>query len=148
MIKVAAWEQHRVNHPEHDYPGPDILVFREPASRMACGGLHARNAVVMSNNVLDWARPETWTGMIDRSPCGTGTSARVAQLVARGEMTFGEELTNESIIGTHFIGKAVHETTVANYPAIVPTITGRAWITGTSQHMLAPDDPFPRGFRL
>ena len=54
----------------------------------------------------------------------------------------------ESIIGTHFIGKAIRETTVANYPAIVPTITGRAWITGTSQHLLAPDDPFPRGFRL
>ena len=63
-------------------------------------------------------------------------------------MTIGEELTNESIIGTRFIGKAIHETSVANYPAIIPTITGRAWITGTSQHMLAPDDPFPRGFRL
>jgi proline racemase len=63
-------------------------------------------------------------------------------------MTIGEELTNESIIGTHFIGRAIRETTVADYPAIVPTITGSAWITGTSQHMLAPDDPFPRGFRL
>jgi len=87
-------------------------------------------------------------GWFDRSPCGTGTSARVAQLIARGEMTIGEELTNESIIGTHFIGRAIRKTTVADYPAIVPTITGRAWITGTSQHMLAPDDPFPRGFRL
>ena len=97
---------------------------------------------------LSWDEPATWTGMLDRSPCGTGTSARVAQLIARGEMTIGAELTNESIIGTHFIGKAVRETTVANHPAIVPTITGRAWITGTSQHILAPDDPFPRGFRL
>ena len=87
-------------------------------------------------------------GWFDRSPCGTGTSARVAQLVARGHMTIGDELVNESIIGTHFIGRAVSETTVADFPAIVPTITGRAWITGTSQHMLAPDDPFPRGFLL
>lgn len=87
-------------------------------------------------------------GWFDRSPCGTGTSARVAQLVARGEMKIGDELINESIIGTHFVGRAIGETTVADYPAIIPTITGRAWITGTSQHMLAPDDPFPRGFLL
>lgn len=87
-------------------------------------------------------------GWFDRSPCGTGTSARVAQLVARGEMAIGDELINESLIGTHFIGRPVAETTVAEYSAIVPTITGRAWITGTSQHMLAPDDPFPEGFLL
>lgn len=87
-------------------------------------------------------------GWFDRSPCGTGTSARVAQLMARGEMKIGDELRNESIIGTHFVGRAVRETTVADYPAIIPTITGRAWITGTSQHMLAPDDPFPEGFLL
>ena len=87
-------------------------------------------------------------GWFDRSPCGTGTSARVAQLIARGEMGLGDELVNESIIGTRFIGRAVSETLVGEYAAIVPTITGRAWITGTSQHMLAPDDPFPRGFLL
>ena len=87
-------------------------------------------------------------GWFDRSPCGTGTSARVAQLIARGELAIGEDLVNESIIGTHFTGRAIRETTVGDFPAIVPTITGRAWITGTSQHMLAPDDPFPQGFLL
>ena len=87
-------------------------------------------------------------GWFDRSPCGTGTSARVAQLVARGQLALGDELINESILGTHFIGRAVSESTVADIPAIIPTITGRAWITGTSQHMLAPDDPFPEGFLL
>jgi proline racemase len=87
-------------------------------------------------------------GWFDRSPCGTGTSARVAQLIARGHMKLGDELINESIIGTHFVGRAVRDTTVAHYPAIIPTITGRAWITGTSQHMLSPDDPFPEGFLL
>lgn len=87
-------------------------------------------------------------GWFDRSPCGTGTSARVAQLVARGEMSIGDELINESLIGTHFIGRPIRETTIAEYKAIIPTITGRAWITGTSQHMLAPDDPFPAGFLL
>ena len=89
-----------------------------------------------------------YPGWFDRSPCGTGTSARVAQLSARGELAVGAELVNESLLGTHFIGRAVQTTTVAQYSAIIPTITGRAWITGTSQHMLAPDDPFPSGFLL
>ncbi|HEV8024953.1 MAG TPA: proline racemase family protein, partial [Candidatus Nanopelagicales bacterium] len=84
-------------------------------------------------------------GWFDRSPCGTGTSARVAQLVARGELSTGGDLINESLLGTHFVGRAIETTTVGEFDAIVPTITGRAWITGTSQHMLAPDDPFPAG---
>ena len=89
-----------------------------------------------------------YPGWFDRSPCGTGTSARLAQLVARGELAIGDSLINESIIGTHFTGRAIGTTTVAGIPAILPEITGRAWITGTSQHMLAPDDPFPAGFQL
>lgn len=89
-----------------------------------------------------------YPGWFDRSPCGTGTSARVAQLVARRELGIGEPLINESIIGTRFIGRAISATTVAGIPAVLPEITGRAWITGTSQHMLAPDDPFPSGFTL
>ena len=89
-----------------------------------------------------------YPGWFDRSPCGTGTSARVAQLVARGQLAIGEPLINESIIGTRFTGRAIGTTTVSGVPAILPEITGRAWITGTSQHMLAPDDPFPAGFLL
>ena len=89
-----------------------------------------------------------YPGWFDRSPCGTGTSARVAQLVARGQLAIGEPLINESIIGTRFTGRAIGTTTVSGIPAILPEITGRAWITGTSQHMLAPDDPFPAGFLL
>jgi len=89
-----------------------------------------------------------YPGWFDRSPCGTGTSARVAQLVARGELGIGEPLINESIIGTRFTGRAISATKVAGIPAVLPEITGRAWITGTSQHMLAPDDPFPSGFTL
>jgi len=89
-----------------------------------------------------------YPGWFDRSPCGTGTSARVAQLVARGQLEIGEPMINESIIGTRFTGRAIGTTTVSGVPAILPEITGRAWITGTSQHMLAPDDPFPAGFLL
>jgi len=87
-------------------------------------------------------------GWFDRSPCGTGTSARMAQLHARGELPLHTDFRNESFIGTHFIGRLVEETTVAGLPAVLPTITGRAWITGTAQYFLDPDDPFPRGFTL
>ncbi|GII65887.1 proline racemase [Sphaerisporangium krabiense] len=87
-------------------------------------------------------------GWFDRSPCGTGTSARMAQLHARGELALGEDFVNESFIGTRFTGRLVEETEVAGLPAVVPTITGRAWVTGTAQHFLDPSDPFPEGFQL
>ncbi|MGP3963803.1 proline racemase family protein [Nonomuraea sp. 3N208] len=87
-------------------------------------------------------------GWFDRSPCGTGTSARMAQLHARGELPLGRDFVNESFIGTHFIGRLLEETTVGGAPAVVPSITGRAWITGTAQYFLDPRDPFPAGFEL
>ena len=152
MIKVAAREQHPVDHPEHDYPGPDILVFREPASRMPCGGLHARNAVVMSNNNLEWSRPETWTGMLDRSPCGTGTCAVMAALHARGELPLGTAFHHESIVGTTFVGQLhAHATVGAGAGAVrgvVPTLRGQAWITQYSTVVCHPTDPFPEGYTV
>jgi proline racemase len=87
-------------------------------------------------------------GWFDRSPCGTGTSARMAQLWARGELGLHQDFVNESYIGRHFTGRLVEETTVGGRPAVVPTVTGRAWITGTAQYLLDPDDPFPAGFLL
>lgn len=85
-------------------------------------------------------------GWFDRSPCGTGTSARMATLHARGELRLGEDFINESYIGTTFTGRLVEETTVGDVPAVIPTITGRAWLTGTAQYFLDPTDPFPEGF--
>jgi proline racemase len=87
-------------------------------------------------------------GWLDRSPCGTGTSARLAQLHARGALGVGEPFVNASVIGTRFTGRIVEETEVAGIPAVVPEITGRAWITGMGQYLLDADDPFPAGFRL
>jgi proline racemase len=87
-------------------------------------------------------------GWFDRSPCGTGTSARMAQLHARGLLPLDTDFVNEGILGTRFVGRLVESTSVADFPAVVPTITGRAWLTGTAQHFLAPDDPFPAGFLL
>lgn len=87
-------------------------------------------------------------GWFDRSPCGTGTSARMAQLHARGELPLDRDFVNESFIGTRFTGRLVGETMVGTLPAVVPTVTGRAWITGTAQYFLDPADPFPEGFLL
>lgn len=87
-------------------------------------------------------------GWFDRSPCGTGTSARMAQLHARGELPLGTDFVNESFIGTRFTGRLVEETTVGGVAAVVPEITGRAWVTGTAQYMVDPTDPFPEGFEL
>ncbi|MFI6759997.1 proline racemase family protein [Micromonospora sp. NPDC050417] len=99
-------------------------------------GADARNAVVIH------------PGWVDRSPCGTGTSARMAQLHARGLLALDSDFVNESPVGTRFTGRLVGTTTVGDLPAVLPTVTGRAWITGTAQYLLDPDDPFPEGFVL
>jgi len=155
MIKVAAREQHPVQHPEIDYPGCDILVFREPARRdEETGRVHAKNAVIMSNNDLDWDKPETWTGMIDRSPCGTGTCAVMASLHARGELAIGEEFVHESIVGTHFVGRVLEEVTVGEpgtpeaVKGNVMTISGRGWVTQHATVVVDPTDPFPQGYTV
>jgi proline racemase len=87
-------------------------------------------------------------GWLDRSPCGTGTSARMAQLHARGELGLGRDFVHESVIGTRFTGRLVEQSEVAGRTAVVPEITGRAWITGMGQYLLDPTDPFPAGFAL
>ncbi|MEU1278369.1 proline racemase family protein [Streptomyces sp. NPDC005805] len=87
-------------------------------------------------------------GWFDRSPCGTGTSARMAQLHARGLLPLHTDFVNESFIGTEFTGRLTGETEVGGVPAVVPRVTGRAWITGTAQYFLDPADPFPAGFLL
>lgn len=87
-------------------------------------------------------------GWVDRSPCGTGTSARMASLHARGSLAIGEDFVNESVLGTRFTGRLVESTTVGPFDAVVPTITGRAWVTGMATYLLDPTDPFPAGFAL
>ncbi|MEQ8666041.1 MAG: proline racemase family protein [Rhodospirillales bacterium] len=87
-------------------------------------------------------------GKLDRSPTGTGVSARMAVLHARKEMAVGDRLVMRSVIGSRFEGRIARETTVGDLPAIVPEITGRAWRTGETRHRLDPSDPFPAGYRI
>lgn len=89
-----------------------------------------------------------YPGWFDRSPCGTGSSARMAELWARGELALHTDFVNESFIGSQFTGRLIRETTIAGIPAVIPTITGRAWVTGVGQYLLDPSDPFPTGFQF
>jgi proline racemase len=87
-------------------------------------------------------------GWLDRSPCGTGTSARMAQMFARGELALDQDFLHASVLGTCFVGRLVETTQVGEFEAVVPTVRGRAWVTGFANYLLDPDDPFPAGFLL
>jgi 4-hydroxyproline epimerase len=97
---------------------------------------HARNAVFYGDKA------------IDRSPCGTGTSARMAQLAARGELAVGDDFVHESIIGSLFHGRVEAETSIGNRPGIVPSIEGWARMTGFNTIFIDPRDPYAHGFQL
>ena len=146
MIKAAAREQLTCVHPENsDVFGVTICVM---TGKPTAPGASAKNAVVVSSGQLDWERPATWKGVIDRSPCGTGTCARMASLYAKGELSLNEDFHHEGILGTIFTGRLLRETTLNGQIAVVPTIRGQAWITGIAQYVVDPDDPFPNGYTI
>ena len=136
QIKEAAAAQLPVVHPENpDFAGITIAALTRPAERVD-GVLTARNAVVVS------------PGRLDRSPCGTGTSARLAVMHARNEIAVGEPFVHQSIIGGRFDARIEELTTVASVPAVIPSVAGQAYLTDVSQIGLDPADPFPCGYTL
>ena len=145
MIRQAAIEQLPVAHP--DYPGVGISISQisGPADN---AGADWKNAVIVATSELDWDRPETWTGAIDRSPCGTGTCAKMATLYARGKLPLNKPFRHEGILGTVFTGELLEETKIDQKPAVVPTISGQAWITGFNNLILDATDPFVTGFTV
>jgi proline racemase len=146
MIKAAAREQLPVTHPENPaISGVSILEFSSPATRP---GVSRKNTVVISSGSFDWSRPATWTGILDRSPCGTGTCAKMAVMHARHQLGLNEDFIHEGILGTTFTGRLIRSTSVGRYPAVVPTITGSAYIYAISNYVLDPADPFPEGYTL
>ena len=135
-IVRAANEQIGFRHPEQaDWAHISFCQFAAPLQYRE-GVPHGRNAVAI--------RP----GKIDRSPCGTGCSARLATLHARGVLGTGDNFVGVSLIDSRFDCRIESETTVGGRPAILPSLAGRAWITGTHQVTVDPDDPWPRGYRL
>jgi len=135
-LKGAAAEQIPVKHPVNpEFAGITQTEFVGPLHRRD-GVLTSRNAVVVS------------PGRLDRSPCGTGTSARLAVLKARGLIEVGETFVHESVIGSIFGSRIDRLTTVGPYDAVIPRISGQAYITEISQVGLDPADPFPTGYVL
>ena len=135
-VTNAANQQLKFVHPDNpDWTHFSFCLFAGPIERG-------------ENRIFAKAAVAIQPGKIDRSPTGTAASARMALLHARGEMKIGDRFTATSIIGSKFHGRIANETQVGGRPAIIPEITGRAWITGTHQHMLDPDDPWPEGYRL
>ena len=146
MVKAIASEKLPVVHPENkDISGITIAVVSGPPDNPDAT---LKNAVVVSTGKLDWDRPETWKGVIDRSPCGTGTCAKMASLFEKNKLDLETDFIHEGILGTTFTGRLVKKTKVGNYDAVVPTITGRAWITGFAQYVLDDSDPFPEGYTI
>ncbi len=146
MIKTAAREQLPCVHPKNpNISGVTICVM---TGQPKAEGATAKNAVVVSTGQLQWDRPATWTGVLDRSPCGTGTCARMAVLHAKGELGLQEKFHHEGILGTIFTGTLLRETKVGDTTAVIPSIRGQAWVTGMAQYVVDPDDPFPNGFTV
>ncbi|MBO0683262.1 MAG: proline racemase family protein, partial [Candidatus Dormibacteraeota bacterium] len=134
LIRAAAREQLPCVHPENpEISGVTIVEIAEPWKGTGVAG---KNAVVVA------------PGRLDRSATGTGLSARMAALHARGVMTVGDEMAHASVIGSTFRGRIASEATVGGRRAIVPAIRGSAWITGLNQVLLDPSDPFPQGYLL
>lgn len=146
LVKAACDEQVTVSHPHNPDVNTVNLIYMHEGDPTP--GKPARNAMTVTQGNINVHDPSTLTGALDRSPCGTGTCARLAGLHARGLLAVGEELISESPIGTQFIGRILGETKVGNYDAILPSITGTGYVTGTAQWTLDSYDPFPEGFTL
>ena len=145
MIRQAAIEQLPVAHP--DYPGVGITISQlsgptdDPQADW-------KNAVTMATGPFSWDDPATWTGAIDRCPCGTGTCAKMAVLHAKGELPLNQDFRHQGILGTVYTGRLVEPAQIGDRAAVVPTLSGRAWISGFNTLVLDPEDPLPKGYRL
>jgi proline racemase len=145
-VLAAAREQIPVVHPEQPHVSEIALVsLHAPADGPDVSG---RNSVVLPAGRITLEDSQSWRGTLDRSPCGTGTCARMAALHARGELGLGVPFVHQGVLGTTFRGLLHEVTTVGGREAVVPSIQGRAWITGYTQHVLQPDDPFPTGLTV
>jgi proline racemase len=135
-VKKAAAEQLPSVHPDNEEIHTVNQTLWAGPLRVDNGVKTARNGVIVS------------PGRLDRSPCGTGTCARLALLHALGDVQPGEAFVHESIIGTKFTGKIFDTGMVKDIPSVSVEITGRAWITAFHQYVLDPSDPFPTGYTL
>ncbi len=146
MLKAAAREQLPVVHPLN--PGISEVSISQLSAPAETEGSHRKNAVVVSTGEFKEGKNNSWSGILDRSPCGTGTSAKMAVLHAKGQLPLHQDFVHESILGTRFTGRLVEEVQLGPHQAVVPTISGQGWITGFANYVLDAEDPFPEGFTV
>ncbi|MEC0184800.1 proline racemase family protein [Paenibacillus peoriae] len=145
LILKAAQDQLPVAHPH--YPGVGITIA-QLSGKTDNPNADRKNAVMVASGPIDFDNPATWTGAIDRCPCGTGTCAKMAAMYAKGELKLNETFRHEGVLGNIFTGNLVEETIIGDYKAVVPTLGGQAWIYGFSNYVLDPTDPFTEGFTV
>ena len=146
MIKAAAAEQLPVVHPEQPgFAGITIGQLSGPAHDPRNS---RRNVVTVSTGHARLVEAVDLDRRHRPSPCGTGTCAKMAVLHAKGRLGLDEDFRHEGILGTVFTGRLVEATRVGERDAVVPTITGTAWITGFASYVVDPTDPFPEGFTV
>ena len=137
-ILAAANEQVPIQHPE--LPHIDRIIDLRFYEELVSDEVNSRNVVILGDH------------MVDRSPCGTGTCAEAALRYARGQLGLDEPFVTESIIGTRFTGQVIAETQVGSgsevFPAVIPKVTGSAYITGFHQFVLDGEYPFSEGFQF
>jgi len=134
LIKRAIVDTQKIQHPfDADLSFLYGTMFIGPS---LLAGANSRQVCIFSD------------GQVDRSPCGTGVSARLALEIARGRLKLNETYTVESILGTQFTGHVIADRKYSDYAAVIPQVEGRAWITGRSEFLVAPDDPLKTGFLL
>jgi len=145
LILGVVQQELPVEHP--DYPGIGVtnVQLSGPTDNPNADW---KNAVRVGSGMMDLNNPATWTGAIDRSPCGTGTSAKMAVLHAKGELPLHQPFRHESIVGMIYTGEVVEETKIGGYDAIIPTISGQSWIYGYCTFVLDPTDPLTNGFTV
>jgi proline racemase len=135
-IRAAANEQLSFSHPENsEWNHISFCEFTKPVE-------------IIDGVKTGWNTVAIEPGKLDRSPCGTGCSARMAVMHARGELSVGDQFVGRSIIGSRFDCRIESVADLAGRPAIIPALCGRAWITGTHQLLLDPSDPWPGGYQL
>ncbi|MEP5729899.1 MAG: proline racemase family protein [Sulfitobacter sp.] len=140
---AASQDQFPVSHPIHpEFIGPTISQLTLPPDQDGHDGI---SAVSVSGGTY---KPGGITGALDRSPCGTGTSAKMAVLHAKGLLAQGQDYVNAGPLRTTFTGRIEDTTKIGPYDAIIPSISGRGWISGMSQYLLDPTDPFQTGFTV
>lgn len=144
MVKEAAIKQLPVAHP--DYPGVGITIT-QLSGPTEDPNADWKNAVTMASGDFSWDDPGSWTGALDRCPCGTGTCAKMAFLHAKGELPLDQAFRHQGLLGNIYTGGLAEEARIGDRKA-VPTVSDKSWIYGLNTIVLDHDDPFTEGLML